>query len=207
MPGNTQRFPLAIASDFQSITPTLFTWQAYEAAVKCDLSSCALNGPDGLVFIDPIELAAPALERLLHGRKPAAIVLTNGNHVRTAEQLRASLDIPVFASADASGLDIVADGTLADRQSAPGGMQAVTLPGAGPGEIALLHGDIACIGDALINLPPEGFRILPEKYCGDAGQLRQSLRKLLSYEFQLMTFAHGAPLVGAARQKLDQLLT
>jgi len=197
---------LVTASDFQPVTPKLFVWHAYEPEVKCELSSCALNGPDGLTFIDPIALAAPALGRLLHGRRPCAIILTNANHARAAEQLRASLRIPVFASVEAEGLDIVPDVTLTDRQSAPGGRQVVALPGAGSGEIALVGSDVACIGDALINLAPEGFRTLPEKYCEDAGQLRRSLRKLLSYEFQLMTFAHGVPLIGGARQQLAQLL-
>jgi hypothetical protein len=197
---------LAIAANFQIIPPALFAWHAFEPAVKCELSSCALDGPDGLVFIDPIELAAPALGRLLDGRKLGAIILTNGNHTRAAEKLRAKFGVQIFASADASGLEVVPDVTLAGGQTAPGGLEVVTLPGAGPGEIALVRDGIACIGDALIHLPPDGLRILPEKYCEDAGRLRESLRKLLSYELRLMTFAHGAPLVEAARQKLEQLL-
>jgi hypothetical protein len=203
----TQGNPLTVATDFQAITPTLFAWQAYEPTVKCDLSSCALDGEDGLFFVDPIELSDPALDRLLLGRKPRAIILTNGNHTRAARELRTRLRVKVFAPADADGLDFSPDETLADGQTAPGGMQAVTLPGAGPGEIALVGHGIACIGDALINLPPDGFRLLPGKYCNDAGLMRDSLRKLLSYEFQVMTFAHGAPLVESARWKLEQLLT
>ena len=36
--------------------------------------------------------------------------------------------------------------------------------------------------------------------------LRESLRKLLSYEFDVLTFAHGTPLVGQARRRLELLL-
>ena len=197
---------MAVATDFQTITPALFAWQAYEPAVKCDLSSCALDGADGLIFIDPIELSEPALTRLLHGRKPGAIILTNGNHTRAAGKLRERLGVKVFAPAGASGLDIVPDAMLADGQIVHGGMKVIALPGAGPGEIALLGESIACVGDALIHLPPDGLRLLPDKYCTDANQMRRSLRKLLSCDFQVMTFAHGAPLVGSARQKLEQLL-
>ncbi len=197
---------MAVATDFQEITPALFAWQTYEPAVKCDLSSCAIDGTDGLIFIDPIELSPAASVRLLHGRKPAAILLTNGNHARAAGRLRELLGVKVFASADAAGLEITPDELLTEGQIAPGGMKVITLPGAGPGEIALVAQGIACVGDALIHLLPEGLRILPDKYCTDAGQLRHSLRKLLSCEFQLLTFAHGAPLVASARQKLEQLL-
>ena len=197
---------MAVATDFQTVTPSLFAWQAFEPAVKCDLSSCAIDGADGLIFIDPIELAEPALRRLLHGRKPRAIILTNGNHARAAGKLRELLGIEVLASADAIGLDLIPDATLAEGQIAPGEMEVITLPGAGPGEIALVGRGIACVGDALIHLPPEGLRVLPSKYCADPEQMRHSLRKLLSCDFQVMTFAHGAPLVGTARRQLEQLL-
>lgn len=197
---------MAVATDFQAITPALCAWQAHDPAVKCDLSSCALDGADGIIFIDPIELSPTAFARLLHGRKPRAILLTNGNHTRAAGKLRDNLGVKIFAPADAAGLEITPDELLAEGQIAPGGMKVVTLPGSGPGEIALVGQGIACVGDALIHLPPEGLRVLPEKYCSNAGELRRSLRKLLSCEFQLLTFAHGAPLVASARQKLEQLL-
>ena len=194
------------ATDFHPVTPWIFAWQAYEPAVKCDLSSCAIETADGLIFVDPIELAEPALARLLLGRKPHAIVLTNGNHSRAAEKFRARLGVKIFASADADGLGITPDATLADGHRAPGNMRAITLPGAGPGEVALVGHGIACLGDALIHLPPDGLRMLPDKYCADPAQLRRSLRKLLSCDFQVLTFAHGAPLTDSARQKLEHLL-
>ena len=197
---------MPVATDFQTVTPALFAWQAFEPAVKCELSSCALDTADGLILIDPIELTEAALGRLLHGRKPRAIFLTNGNHARAAGALRDRLGVKVFASADASGLDIVPDETLAEGQIAPGEMEVIALPGAGPGEIAFFGNGVVCVGDALIHLPPEGLRHLPDKYCAAPEQMRRSLRKLLSCDFQVMTFAHGAPLVGEARKKLEQLL-
>ena len=197
---------MAVATDFQTLTPALFAWQAFEPAVKCDLSSCALNGPEGLIFIDPIELSEAALGRLLHGRKPRAIILTNGNHTRAAGKLRELLGVKVLASGDAIGLDLIPDETLAEGQIAPGEMEVITLPGAGPGEIALVGNGVACVGDALIHLPPEGLRLLPAKYCADPEQMRHSLRKLLSCDFQVMTFAHGPPLLGTACRQLEQLL-
>jgi hypothetical protein len=198
--------PAAIAADFAAVTLSLFAWRAYEPAVKCDLSSCAFDSPEGLVFFDPIGLAEPALARLLHGRTAHAVILTNGNHARAAGTLRERFGVKIFAPRDADGLELVPDETLADGQIAPGGFTVVALPGAGPGEIALVGNGTACIGDALIRLPPEGLRILPAKYCTDAAQLRQSLRKLLSCEFQAVTFAHGAPLVTAARRQIEHLL-
>lgn len=197
---------MPVATDFHAVTPSLFAWHAFEPAVKCDLSSCALDTADGLIFIDPIALSEAALDRLLRGRKPRAILLTNGNHTRAAGALRERLGVKIFASRDAAGLEITPDETLIEGQIAPGEMEVIALPGAGPGEIALVGNGVACVGDALIHLPPEGLRLLPDKYCASPEQLRHSLRKLLSCDFQVMTFAHGAPLVGEARKKLEQLL-
>ena len=197
---------MAIAGDIVAVTASLFTWQAYEPAVKCELSSCAMVTNEGLLLVDPIELAEPAFASLVNGRRPAAIVLTNGNHTRAAAIFRTRLGVPIFAAGNADGLEIVPDATAADGELLPGGMRVVTLPGAAPGEIALIGNGAACIGDALINLPPEGFRILPAKYCSDPAALGNSLRKLLSYEFQVMTFAHGTPLIGEGPRRLEQLL-
>ena len=122
------------------------------------------------------------------------------------KKFRARLGVNILTSYDADGLGLTPDATLSGGASALGDFQIVALPGAGPGEIALIGHGVACIGDALIHLPPDGLRILPEKYCADPAQLRRSLRKLLSCDFQVMTFAHGAPLTGSPRTKLEQLL-
>ena len=198
---------MVVADEIHTVTPSLFYWQAYEPAVKCDLSCCALASVDGLVFIDPVALAEPVLGGLASRFKPAAIVLTNGNHTRAAASYREQNEVPIFAHVDATdSLDAKPDVTLADGDSAPGGLRVVALPGAGPGEIALVGDGLACLGDAVINLPPDGLRLLPAKYCSDPRELSFSLRKLLSYDFDVMTFAHGTPLVGSARRHIELLL-
>ena len=197
---------MAVAQTFKAVSPTLFSWQAYEPAVKCDLSSCAIATAEGLLFVDPIELAEPAMTELTAANTPLAIFLTNGNHTRAALWFQDRFGVKVFSAAGAAGLEIIPDATLEDGDVAPGGMRVVTLPGGGPGEMALVGDGIACVGDALIQLEPEGFRMLPSKYCSDARLLADSLRKLLSYEFDVLTFAHGSPLVGHARRRLELLL-
>lgn len=197
---------MAKAQTFTTITPAIFSWQAFEPAVKCDLSSCAIATVDGLIFVDPIELADRAMRELTAAIIPLAIVLTNGNHTRAAAQFRDRFGVQVLAAANAEGLDILPDARLADGDLIPGGMQVVALPGAGPGEIAIVGNGVACVGDALVHLAPEGFRMLPAKYCCDAPILPGSLRKLLSSEFDVLTFAHGTPLVGQARRRLELLL-
>jgi hypothetical protein len=186
-------------------TPVFF-WQAYDPSVKCPLSSCAIGTAAGLILVDPIPLGEDALSELAGVGSPAAIVLTNGNHGRAAAAWRDRFGIPVLAPVDAGpDLGVTPDATLADGEFAPGDLRVIALPGAGPGEIGLVGAGVLCLGDAVINIAPEGLRLLPERYCSDARRLPISLRKLLSCEFDVVTFAHGTPLVAQARQLLEPL--
>lgn len=180
------------------VSPGLWCWQAYEPAVKCDLSACAVETRDGVVLVDPFPFAEP-----LPFGNPAAVFLTNGNHARNAAEVRAKFGTPVFASASAAPeLGIAIDGA-----PALGGVRVIEIPGAGPGEVAYLFGRVLCLGDAVINLEGHGFSLLPEKYCTEPAKLRDSLRKLLSLEFDILTFAHGAPILEDAHERLSKLIT
>ena len=195
------------AEEFQTVRDDLFFWQAYEPAVKCDLSSCARRFGNELVFIDPIPLAKDALDELTAAATPCAIVLTNGNHARAAAEFRDRFSIPILAHAAATAeLGLAVDQTLGDGDVAPGNLVVIEIAGAPPGEIALHAEGIAHVGDALIHLEPMGFSLLPEKYCADAREMRRALGKLLRFDFEVMTFAHGLPLISQARRRLENLL-
>jgi len=195
---------MACAEEFQTVREDLFFWQAYDASVKVDLSCCARQTSRGLVFIDPIRLADEALDELTARRRPAAIVLTNGNHERAARDFRERFQIPIYAHRDALAGPGEVD--LREGEALMDELAVVELPGASPGEIALHGAGVLHVGDALIHLPPAGLGILPDKYCSDPKQLRHSLGKLLSFPFDALTFAHGLPLVTQACERLSQLL-
>ena len=195
------------AEEFQQVTDGLYFWQAYDPAVKVELSCCAHRAARGLVFIDPIPLAKAALAGLCAVAAPAAIILTNGNHARAATEYRTRFSIPILAHAGAvADLGLAVDQQIADGETVLDEFTIVALPGAAPGEIALHAGGALHVGDALINLPPYGFAPLPDKYCADAQEMRRSLEKLLRFPFEILTFAHGLPLVSQARQRLATLL-
>jgi hypothetical protein len=195
------------ADEIHRVTPTLFVWQAYEPAVKCDLTSAALKTGEGLILVDPISLGNEALEELLGEGTPALIVCTNANHARAADQYRQLFGSKIVANRDAGTLlEIKPDEWIGDGACLLDAVDVCSLPGASAGEIALRFGDVVCLGDAVIHLPDHGFAILPEKYCTDAKLLRHSLRKLLRWEFGVLTFAHGLPLTTQASGRLASLL-
>ena len=188
--------------EYSTVRPGLFHWQGYEPAVKCDCSSTALVTAAGLIFIDPIPLADGALKDLVGESfsAPAAVVLTSGNHQRESLVLAKRIGIPVFAP-DHAGDDIIADQCF--RSGDPvAGMESIALPGFGPGETALLHEGVLIFGDALINLEPEGLRLLPEKYREDKKLSLRSLEVLRKLKPQMLLFAHGHPITQNAASRL-----
>ena len=192
--------------EYSTVRPGLFHWQGYEPAVKCDCSSTAVVTPSGLIFIDPIPLAEEALKELVAESfsTPAAVVLTSGNHQRESLALAKRFGIPVFAPDDA-GDDIIADQRFQSGDPVAG-MESIGLPGFGPGETAFIYEGALIFGDALINLEPEGLRLLPEKYRENKKQSLRSLAALKNLKPQALLFAHGNPIVKDASGSLATLV-
>ncbi len=195
------------ADEIQEVRPGLFFWQAYEPSVKVDLSCCAQVTKRGLVLIDPIPLGKSALAELLEVAAPGAIVLTNGNHGRAAAEFRQRFSIPIYAHADAvNELGIEVDHLVADGETILDEFTVTAIAGAAAGEVVLHRLEVLHFGDAVIHLPPLGFDLLPDKYCRDPREMRCALGKLLRFPCEVLTFAHGLPIVAHARQRLSLLL-
>lgn len=196
--------------DFDSITPDLAIWHAYDPEVKAELYSTRLAIAEGAYLIDPIPLQKRALEELIDSRPVAGIIVTNSYHHRAVAGFAEQLSIPVFAHRDTFpdrqplALNLVADG-----EEICEGLCAIAIDGGPPGEIVLHYkpnGGTLIVGDALIHFEPYGFTLLPPKYCSDQKQMHRSLQKLLAYKVERILFAHGMPIVSGATERLQLLL-
>ena len=197
------------ADEIQRVNDRLVFWQGYDPSAKVDLSSHAYLTPEGWVLIDPIPLQDEALAELCGPEKIAAILLTNANHERAAVDYHKKSGARIIAHAGAqNALSVKVDQWIHDGEDIFG-LTAVHLPGFVEGEIALYApdaGGVMLMGDALINLQSTGFTLLPDKYCDDPKLARKSLQKLLQFSFEVMTFAHGLPIIAGARRQFEQLL-
>ena len=196
------------ADELQLVREGLWCWQTYEPAVKCDVSSTALRVHGGILLIDPIPLELSALAELTENGTPLAVVLTSENHARAAGEYRERFRVPIYAHPAATPeLGVAIDRELSEGETLFDHVTVITLPGAAMGEIALhCTSGVVVVGDALIHLEPNGLTFLPDKYCTDGAALRVSVQKLLRFEFDVLTFAHGLPLVGNARQRVATML-
>ncbi|MCX7827108.1 MAG: hypothetical protein N2689_16380 [Verrucomicrobiae bacterium] len=200
-----------VAEEAQTFAPGAFYWETFSREIMTDLSCAAWRDAGEVVFIDPVPLAKQPLAEVTGDAQAAAVLLTNANHERAAAWFRDALKAKVLAHRAAEpDLELKADGFFDDGALLPAGLRAIHLPGATASETAFYtpkHGGIVFVGDALVNLADSGFDFLPDKYSKDSEQSRQSLRKLLAFEFQIMTFAHGHPIVRDAKTRLAGLLS
>lgn len=188
-------------NELQFATPTLAVWQAYSPEVKVDCTSTALATPAGWLLVDPIPLADSCIAELTSTQPLAGIALTSTTHQRASLDLREKHGLPIYAP---HAPDLIADIWLKPGDTFCDEVRAIPMLGAASGEIALLCGDVLVLGDAIINLGE--LAILPDKYCEDPRQLRESLGDLADYEFKIACFAHGLPIVANAQDQIKRLL-
>jgi hypothetical protein len=190
--------------------PHLHGWAGLHAQWNVEFDSYALQTPAGVVLVDPIQPPQAVVKQLEKLGQPIAIVLTNANHERDAHWFRQRYDIPVYAHENTpDDCDIKIDVLVADHEQLPGGITAIHLPGAAVGEIALhtnLDGGAMLIGDILIHPHGQAVTLPPDQYLTDPKLARQSLRRLLDWNFTTATFAHGVPLTGDAKKRITAFL-
>jgi glyoxylase-like metal-dependent hydrolase (beta-lactamase superfamily II) len=198
------------ANNLREIVEGLWFWSALHEEWKVDFSACAWKGKEGLVLIDPIELDQANLAKLEKVGKPAAILLTNQNHERHADWFRKAYGIKVHVHRDAvPGIEIRPDEFFGDGATVPGGLKVIHLPGSSPSESAFYteaNGGMVLTGDVVVN-GKDGLAFLPEDYCQDAKQSRESAKKLLKLSFETLTVAHGNPVHPKAREQFAKLFS
>jgi glyoxylase-like metal-dependent hydrolase (beta-lactamase superfamily II) len=198
------------ATKLQAITRHLYQWSGFHTQWKIDFDSHALQTPDGLVLIDPLQPAPAVLRQLEQLGAPIAIILTNANHDRDADWFRKHYDIEIYAHEKAQPeCDTRIDVLVLDGEKLPGGLTARHLPGSAAGELALftrLDGGLVIIGDTLLNSAETGLAFLPDEYLADRKLTRQSLQKLLNLNFKVAVFAHGPALSDGAKRHITNFL-
>ena len=195
------------AAAIDEVLPGVFRWEQYSPEHKVDLTSHAVVREGRIFVFDPIPLAAESVAHLAKTGSMTAIVLTNENHERDAIAWRDRFHIPIWAATEAflPSPDVKRFQRI-DKDWE--GWKLEWLDGGAGGELALRweQQSLVICGDAIVNLPGRGLELLPEKYCQNQTQLKQSLRALVANPFERLLMAHGRPILEAASQRVGQLL-
>jgi glyoxylase-like metal-dependent hydrolase (beta-lactamase superfamily II) len=193
----------------QEIVPDVLTWSRLAERHGYNFNGHLVRHPEGNLCIDPVEPTADELDQLA-AIGAARIVLTNRNHTRAANVLRARLGArtaihPQDANyARAQGAEIDDPLAVGDRL---GPLQVLGVPGKSPGEIALFWQErkLLIVGDAVIGNPPGRCGILSEKVMDNPIQLRQSIANLLALEFDTLLMGDGVSILADGKERLREL--
>ncbi len=194
----------------REIVSDILTWPWFSEPHGYNFNGHLVRDPGGNICIDPVEPTADDMETLVR-EGVAWIVLTNRNHSRAANRVRARAGArTVIHANDADharnqGTELDDGINLGDTV---GPLEVVDAAGKSPGEIALLWPDrgILIVGDAIIGNPPGRCGLLPERVMDDPSRLRGSLRKLLDLDFDTLLVGDGEPILRDAKARLKELV-
>jgi glyoxylase-like metal-dependent hydrolase (beta-lactamase superfamily II) len=200
--------PKTVAERAEEVVPGVSFWTVHDDRINFLSAAYAVATDDGVVLVDPLPLVADALQGL---GEVAAIVLTSGSHQRSSWRLRRDLGVPVWAPALSRQIDEEPDVRYGGGDRLPGGLTALFTPGAGTTQHTIVRGEdprIAIVSDLLVRAPGHEVELVPDEYAHDPAQARESIRKLLELDFDVLCMGHGAPVTddaqGAVRRALGE---
>ena len=192
------------------IVPDIFTWAWFSEPHGYNFNGYLVRHGEGNLCIDPVP---PSDENLTDIARMgvAIILLTNRNHSRAANVIRARTSARTLIHPDdaahARSQGAAVDGELSIGDKI-GPLTIVAVPGKSPGEVALHWPEkrLLIVGDAVIGNPPGQCGLLREKVMDDPQRLRRSVRKLLDLEFDALLFGDGVSILHDAKSRLKELV-
>ncbi len=194
----------------REVVSDILTWSGFSEPHGYDFNGHLIRHPGGNICIDPVEPTEDDLDAIAQ-EGVARIILTNRNHSRAANRVRARTGARTLIHADdadharSQGTELDDELNLGDTI---GPLQVVDAAGKSPGEVALLWPDrgILIVGDAIIGNPPGQCGLLPERVMDDPARLRRSLRKLLDLDFDILLVGDGESILRNAKARLKDLV-
>ena len=194
----------------REIVNGILTWPWFSEPHGYDFNGHLVRDPGGNICVDPVEPSAGDLDAIV-GEGVSQIVLTNRNHSRAANLIRARTGAQTIIHADdadhARSQDTEIDGALSVGGRI-GPFEVLAAAGKSPGEVALYWRDraILIVGDAIIGNPPGGCGLLPERVMDDPARLRQSVRQFLHLDFDTLLVGDGVAILEDAKARLEELV-
>ncbi len=194
----------------RDVVSDILTWPWFSEPHGYNFNGHLVCAPGGNICIDPVEPTEADMNALVR-EGVTRIILTNRNHSRAANRVRAQTGARTAIHADDAGHARSQETELDDRLEvgdAVGPLEVVDASGKSPGEVALLWPDrgILIVGDAIIGNPPGQCGLLPERVMDDPARLRVSVRKLLDLDFDILLVGDGESLLRDAKVRLEELV-
>ncbi len=195
----------------KTIAPGIQQWSFFSQEKQLDFNGLLLTINDHCILVDPPSMEAADRTAILQGHPVDYILLTNRDHVREAEACRRDFKAKVYApEADAPLMEIPVDKTYKDGELLPGGLWVIHLKDMkSPGESALfldMGKGYLILGDALIGKPASQLNLLPADRFADVNKARESLKRLLKYNFDTVLVGDGTAILAGAKEAVRRAI-
>ena len=195
----------------KTIAPDIQQWSSFSQEKQMDFNGLHLTVNDHCILVDPPPMEAADRTAILKGRAVDYILLTNRDHVRETEVCRRDFKARVYApEADAPQMEIPIDKTYKDGELLPGGLWVIHLNDMkSPGESALFLDrgkGYLILGDSLIGRPPGQLSLLAADKFADVAKARESLKRLLKYNFDAVLVGDGASILTGAKEAVRRAI-
>jgi hypothetical protein len=205
---------LASHRPIREVLPGVHHWTAIHPKIRLPVDSYYIE--PARVVLDPM-VPREGLEWFKGRDPPNQVVLTNRHHLRHSERFAEAFGCPIRCSE--AGLHEFergphVEGFAFGEELAPG-ITAHQLGAICPDDTALhiriASGGALAFADGLTRPRGGGLAFVPGFLMGDEpaavrARLRESLRVLLHLDFDSLLFAHGEPLIGAAKAALREFI-
>jgi len=194
----------------REILTGIFTWPWFSEPHGYNFNGHFIRHADGNLCVDPVEPSDEDLTELAR-QGVARILITNRNHSRAANKIRA-LTGARTAIHPADAAHASKEGAELDDQLNPGDkvgpFVVLDAPGKSLGEVVLHWPErkILLVGDAVVGDPPGKCKLLPDKVVDDPPRLRDSVRQLLALDFDVLLVGDGEPILQSAKERLRELV-
>lgn len=194
----------------REILTGIYSWPWFSEPHGYNFNGHFILHAGGNLCIDPVEPTDEDLEEVAR-RGVAHILITNRNHSRAANKLRARTGART-AIHPADAPHARSEGAELDRELKQGDKVGPFMvhgaPGKSAGEVVLFWPErkILLVGDAVVGHPPGRCKLLPDKVVDDPARLRESVRGLLSIDFDILLVGDGEPILQAALERLRELV-
>jgi len=193
----------------REIVNGILTWSWFSEPHGYNFNGHLIRDPGGNICVDPVEPTKGYLDAIVR-EGVTWILLTNRNHSRAANRVRARTGAQTAIHADdadharSQDTDIDDDMTVGGRI---GPLEVIGAAGKSPGEVALFWRDrgILIVGDAVIGNPPGRCGLLPERVMDDPARLRSSVRTFLDLDFDTLLVGDGEAILLDAKARLEEL--
>jgi glyoxylase-like metal-dependent hydrolase (beta-lactamase superfamily II) len=194
----------------REILTGIFSWPWFSEPHGYNFNGHFIKHAGGNLCVDPVEPGDEDLEELAR-QGVAHILITNRNHSRAANKIRARTRART-AIHPADAPHARKEGAELDDELNPGDkvgpFVVIDSPGKSLGEVVLHWPErkILLVGDAVVGDPPGKCKLLPDKVVDDPPRLRDSARGLLALDFDILLVGDGVPILQGAKERLRELV-